>query len=392
MHRAVYNNAYDEYRAQHIHQKNLRKAKPRVDVSEPQEQPHLLTKAKKHELEEGRFAEIERENAILLAKMSKIMRQGAGTSDAGGAPPIKRKDPVGPSSLNGVRRKQELRRITQENQAILKRIQLKDPHYNHLEWAQERKQNVKYMRNHCVHPPPGERSQESKFARQLRGRVGKGSVTARSVIKNNSAGRSGAQTDRGRPAGGATAEERVHNALSMIRGDDMRLLLGMKRPPEVVKKVFASLMVLVSPFETTEADVSWEAVHEWVRQLQGVESFLDNLEHFEAADVSGPVVQRTLDYMTGAQLFPTVVKQYSGALATLCTWIWAICESAQPKMTSEYRNQQAHPPKGSSDGIESEEPEDDSAIAHGDEEEDYGFANGEEIGSPSNAKVMGSTS
>merc|ERR1712010_238426 len=139
---------------------------------------------------------------------------------------------------------------------------------------------------------------------------------------------------------GMSSAERVQYALSMIRGDDMRLLLGMKRPPGVVKKVFASLMVLVSPFETTESDISWDAVHEWVRQLQGVESFLDNLEHFDAADLAGPTVQRTLDYMTAAELFPAIVKQFSGALATLCTWIWAMCECAQPKMTEQYRHQQ----------------------------------------------------
>ena len=55
--------------------------------------------------------------------MSKIMREGAGTEDVGGAPPVRKKQPVYPAaqSLNRSKRKKDLMRITQENQAILKR-------------------------------------------------------------------------------------------------------------------------------------------------------------------------------------------------------------------------------------------------------------------------------
>ena len=53
MYRAIYQNPYDAYRAQAVHQRNLKQAKAVVDVSEPEEQPHLMSKAKKHEIEEG---------------------------------------------------------------------------------------------------------------------------------------------------------------------------------------------------------------------------------------------------------------------------------------------------------------------------------------------------
>merc|ERR1719271_1783004 len=49
-------------------------------------------------MEEDRFAEIERENAILLAKMSKIRREGSGTSEIGGAPPLRAKEPTYPAA------------------------------------------------------------------------------------------------------------------------------------------------------------------------------------------------------------------------------------------------------------------------------------------------------
>lgn len=353
MYRAVYQNPYDVYRSQVIHKNNLSKAKHVIDIQEPQEQPHLMSNAKKHEMEEDRFAEIERENAILLAKMSRIMRDGAKTDQIGGAPPLRPKEP--PVKLRpNPRRKQELARITAENQMILKRIQLKDPHYNHLEWAQSRKENKKWMRQQCQLPPPGKKGKgiSSKFARQIRAQVGAQTARDKALKKREKererGQQSGSKTHREygsaasspvRTAVPAEPEKRVFHALEMIRADDMRLLLGMKRPPEIVKKVFGSLMIIVSPFETTESDISWEAVHEWVRQLQGVDAFLDNLRHFEATVVAPSIVQNTLDYMTNAELFPNTVKKFSGALATLCTWIWSVCESSQPVLTQSYRQQ-----------------------------------------------------
>ena len=42
-------------------------------------------------------------------------------------------------SLNKEARKRELTKITEENRHILKRIQHKEPYYNHLDWEYERK-------------------------------------------------------------------------------------------------------------------------------------------------------------------------------------------------------------------------------------------------------------
>ena len=53
MYRALFENPYDTYRSQMIHKANLRKAKAVIDVKEPDEQPHLMSNAKKHEMEEG---------------------------------------------------------------------------------------------------------------------------------------------------------------------------------------------------------------------------------------------------------------------------------------------------------------------------------------------------
>lgn len=384
MYRAIYTQPLEVARNQALHKQRLKQAKSVVDLKQPQEQLHLIANPKKHEMEEAKCFEIERENAILLAKMSNIMRNGACTHDVGGPPPQATSKPSKPKgqSLNRTHRKQELKRITQENLAILNRIQTKDPTYNHLEWEQWRREHVKYMRQHCVHPPPGTKKKESKFARQLRGQIG--SETARGPRSRKYAAAKGSMTDRTRQSGGTHAspvrrpEERVAEALKVIRADDMRLLLGMKRPPEIVKKVFSALMIVVSPFETTEADVTWDAVHDWVRQLHGVDSFLDNLQCFDASSIPQTIVQKTLDFMAMAELYPATVRKFSGALATLCTWIWSACEAANPELTANYRHEQAmnRGQHGEEEAMEEEVP--DQGVEE--TEQDYGFANGDTVG------------
>lgn len=62
----------------------------------------------------GRYTEIERENRILLEKMSNIMQNPK--------PALYNPMRVEKASLNRVQRKKELMKITVENQAILKRL------------------------------------------------------------------------------------------------------------------------------------------------------------------------------------------------------------------------------------------------------------------------------
>ena len=62
----------------------------------------------------GRYTEIERENRILLEKMSNIMQNPK--------PALYNPMRVEKASLNRVQRKKELMKITVENQAILRRL------------------------------------------------------------------------------------------------------------------------------------------------------------------------------------------------------------------------------------------------------------------------------
>eukprot|EP00397_Hematodinium_sp_SG-2012_P018468 GEMP01018921.1.p1 GENE.GEMP01018921.1~~GEMP01018921.1.p1 ORF type:complete len:350 (+),score=64.77 GEMP01018921.1:118-1167(+) len=132
-------------RDQELHREKIRQMKPQTDTSEPEvcRLDHIRNNLKREQMLEERYSEIDRENRILLQKMADIMRQPNFSAQ---------KESKGPMSLNKDYRRQELIRITHENQAILKRIQKAQPVYNHVEWERAHKQNSSYMKNACEYP------------------------------------------------------------------------------------------------------------------------------------------------------------------------------------------------------------------------------------------------
>jgi hypothetical protein len=125
------------------HKTRLRSVKPSIDNNPPKVYPHLYQKLKKAQVEEDRCAEIERNNRTLVKRMTTIMqRSGIDDGRPANAPP----------SLNTVRRRQEMARITKENYSLLKRIQERPPTYNHLQWEQDRERNERLCERICRHP------------------------------------------------------------------------------------------------------------------------------------------------------------------------------------------------------------------------------------------------
>lgn len=122
--------------------------KPLVDTTEPMvaQLDHVRINLKKEQQLEERYTEIDRENRILLGKMSTIVK----TADA--SPDKTPRRPPGPVSLNQDSRKKELLRITRENGAILKRIQQAQPVYNHVIWEDDSRKNKSYLQNCAEYP------------------------------------------------------------------------------------------------------------------------------------------------------------------------------------------------------------------------------------------------
>jgi E3 ubiquitin-protein ligase TRIP12 len=104
---------------------------------------HVATNLKRERLLEDRYTEIDRENHHLLRKMSEAMKKPSA---------YKTKSTSGPTTLNRQGRKQELLRITKENQRMLKAIQGVQPVYSIHKWERSYKDSEKHLRNHCSYP------------------------------------------------------------------------------------------------------------------------------------------------------------------------------------------------------------------------------------------------
>lgn len=128
-----------------LHRQRMKQMRPQVDTKEPTTThlDHLRNNLKREQLLEERYHEIDRENKILLQKMSDIMKTSTYSADRGRS---------GPPSLNRDARKTELMRITQENQSILKRIQRAQPVYNHVLWEDSYRRSAAYLRNASEYP------------------------------------------------------------------------------------------------------------------------------------------------------------------------------------------------------------------------------------------------
>ena len=144
------------------HKQRLRSMKPIINTFHTgHKMNHTIRNFKREQLFEGivlhiidRCTEIERENRILLEKMTQIMQvhrpysrplgkcsQSFGLSELG----EKR-------SLNKAARRRDLVKIAQENQAMLKRLQNKQPNYQVGMLCEEYKNKQKILKNICVHP------------------------------------------------------------------------------------------------------------------------------------------------------------------------------------------------------------------------------------------------
>lgn len=141
------NTYYDE------HRRKVRTAAPMVDTKAPPTYMHLHLKLKKLQLEEERLATIERDNRILLEKMSYIMRTRGRVDN---------RNMYEYKSLNKEKRQRELLRVTKENQAILQRITLRQPEYSAKRWADIWDEEQKFIDNISHYPKDWWTMKESK--------------------------------------------------------------------------------------------------------------------------------------------------------------------------------------------------------------------------------------
>ncbi|OMJ67126.1 hypothetical protein SteCoe_35792 [Stentor coeruleus] len=115
---------------QELHQEKLKSIKSRVDFKKPFRYSHLEKNAKKEQQLEDRCTEIERENRILLEKMSKIMATRSKSFSK-----IKRN-----LSVRQNERKRASSKIFKDNIFLVKRLQNQSSEYSQSKFEEDRKQ------------------------------------------------------------------------------------------------------------------------------------------------------------------------------------------------------------------------------------------------------------
>mmetsp|Transcript_14541 Transcript_14541/g.16257 ORF Transcript_14541/g.16257 Transcript_14541/m.16257 type:complete len:303 (+) Transcript_14541:79-987(+) len=103
---------------------------------------------------EDRYTEIERENRILLEKMTSIMQKPNRTSTSFSQDRFSNYPGIitNKKSLNRAQRKHDLLKITLENQAILRRLQDKSSNYNVARWENQHMQRQGLLKNMSEYP------------------------------------------------------------------------------------------------------------------------------------------------------------------------------------------------------------------------------------------------
>ncbi|CAF3284976.1 unnamed protein product [Rotaria socialis] len=120
------------------HRLLVRDARPTVDTRPPRTYMHLHMKLKKLQIEEERSATIERDNRILLEKMSNIMRTTGS---------IDNHNDYESKSLNHEKRRRELLRVSRENSTMIKRIVERKPDISRTSWSSSWSKNLSYLDN-----------------------------------------------------------------------------------------------------------------------------------------------------------------------------------------------------------------------------------------------------
>ncbi|KAA6359245.1 MAG: hypothetical protein EZS28_045228, partial [Streblomastix strix] len=131
--------------ARKVHLDHLKASRSFIDCHNLANWTHLTTKAKRMQTEEEKYCDIERDNAILLAKMSVIAR-GKGEVDCG------MPNKYGKTSMNIYVRTQEQIKVQEENKAIVSRIRARKANMSAAKFEEEYQQNERMMKSICEFP------------------------------------------------------------------------------------------------------------------------------------------------------------------------------------------------------------------------------------------------
>lgn len=340
--------------------KNLRRHRERVsgmkaetDSSAPKLPVDPRNDKRKVGVALQRVQKINNDNARLLVRLSKVFANGGNLTpaDMGKDPKLEhQRKALRNNASKMIKKRAELNRITFDNKFLLNRIldvpsviNYKDEHYLHTNkrHKQLREETTYYRQKHSPFPIGAERRPRSSHSR-----AGSACSSGRSTFRNDSP----MTIKSARPAstsptivGGLSSD--VHQMdstgglgmqgmmpaadyLAEVQEDHLAMLLAMRKPPELVKRVFSALMIMVSPFEPTHVDISWVAVQEWVKEVGTIQNFMANLRAFDVTMVPAANPERTAAFMRQSGLSRERLIPLSDSLANVADWLMGLCVEA----------------------------------------------------------------
>ena len=331
------------------HKRRVQTAKSRINNTSPPARAHIQIDAKGDELAQLRATHIDRENNVLLRKLQKIGDCGSGTEAAGGPPLAEPSKPVATQLGRKPFRRKQLEKITVQNRAVHERLQSVRPFYKQPDAAQ-RSADQANMRRQCEFQLPAathrlsthRKTGAANSRRPLTSRRRKDCseqcstnlwVSLAGTRQRQPPTRVSCQPPSKAIYAGVTAELAPF-VLSRLKPPHLQLLLQMKRPPEVIRRVLGAVLLLCAPPDESwsEADCSWAAVQSWATQLGGAIRFVANLKRFGQDRPAAAAAVRCAEYLKAYGLRPASVASCSQALAALCGWVWKVCAAAAPEV------------------------------------------------------------
>ncbi|KAJ3216281.1 hypothetical protein HDU67_009716 [Dinochytrium kinnereticum] len=125
------------------HRQKLATIKAYIDNTPPKRHGHLQLRLKKLQLEDENLGKIERENLILLERMSRQMSAPQGFSGIDSEYRLKKVLQKPPASER--KKKEEKQQIEQANLMLMQRVEAREPHYHQELWDEERRTNLSYF-------------------------------------------------------------------------------------------------------------------------------------------------------------------------------------------------------------------------------------------------------
>merc|ERR1712023_354342 len=311
------------------HHERLDNIKAETDSSAPKLPVDPRNDKRKVGVALQRVQRINNDNARLLVRLSKVFANGGNLTpaDLGKDPKLEhQRKALRNNASKMIKKRAELNRITFDNKFLLNRIldvpsviNYKDEHYLHTNkrHKQLREETVYYRQKHSPFPFGPSQSTKRKSGSRASSAASSraGSRAASPLYAQSPSGKNrsispprtatpdlgGADTlppELASSSGTVVAGLRPPaECLAEVKEDHVAMLLSMRRPPELVKRVFSALMIMVSPFEPTHVDISWVAVQEWLKEVGTIQNFMANLNAFDVTMVPPANPERTAAFI-----------------------------------------------------------------------------------------------